>query len=186
MNVTTTMATMRGRSLTLGIARRVQQGLSCTLKRNEGPNDSKKINNNELHIVFNSILPSTLIRQVRFVPAHLPFLYQQHRHFHSEAEFHSVADETLDAIQDAMEELFEEISSEDDDLEVNFASGVLTIALPPHGTWVINKQTPNRQLWWSSPLSGPRRYEYDNGQWVFTRSMEMMLRKKHCRHWRML
>ena len=24
---------------------------------------------------------------------------------------------------------------------------------------MINKQTPNRQLWWSSPLSGPRRYE---------------------------
>lgn len=94
------------------------------------------------------------------------------RLFHSEADFHYVADETLGAIQDAMEELFEEISSDGDELEVNFASGVLTIALPPHGTWVINKQTPNRQLWWSSPISGPRRYEYDNGQWVFTKSMD--------------
>lgn len=95
------------------------------------------------------------------------------RTFNSEAEFHPIADETLDAIQDAMEELFEDIGDgDDDDLEVNFSSGVLTIALPPHGTWVINKQTPNRQLWWSSPISGPRRYEYENGQWVFTRSMD--------------
>jgi len=92
------------------------------------------------------------------------------RLFNSEAEFHSVADETLDAIQDAMEEFFEEIGG--DDLEVNCASGVLTLSLPPHGTWVINKQTPNRQLWWSSPVSGPRRYEYEDGQWVFTRSSE--------------
>ena len=42
---------------------------------------------------------------------------------------------------------------------------------PPHGTWVINKQTPNQQVWWSSPLSGPRRYEYDEKRerWVYTR-----------------
>ena len=93
------------------------------------------------------------------------------RLFQSEAEFHSVADETLDDIQDAMEELFEEIRG-DDEMEVNVASGVLTLSLPPHGTWVINKQTPNRQLWWSSPISGPRRYEYNDGQWVFTRSVD--------------
>ena len=27
-------------------------------------------------------------------------------------------------------------------------------------TWVINKQAPNMQLWWSSPISGPLRFEY--------------------------
>ena len=37
--------------------------------------------------------------------------------------------------------------------------GVLTINLGTKGCWVINKQTPNRQIWWSSPISGPRRYE---------------------------
>ncbi len=115
---------------------------------------------------FQSMLPSH-----SFCSRPCPFSATP-RLFHSEADFHYVADETLGAIQDAMEELFEEISSDGDELEVNFASGVLTIALPPHGTWVINKQTPNRQLWWSSPISGPRRYEYDNGQWVFTKSMD--------------
>jgi frataxin len=55
--------------------------------------------------------------------------------------------------------------------EVSLSSGVLTITLPPHGTWVINKQTPNQQIWWSSPVSGPRRYEYDTDHqtWVATR-----------------
>lgn len=30
----------------------------------------------------------------------------------------------------------------------------------PHGTYVINKQPPNKQIWLSSPLSGPKRYDY--------------------------
>ncbi len=30
--------------------------------------------------------------------------------------------------------------------------GVLTVKLGKLGTYVINKQTPNRQIWWSSPI----------------------------------
>jgi frataxin len=39
------------------------------------------------------------------------------------------------------------------------------------GTYVINKQTPNRQLWLSSPVSGPKRYNYDlqHREWRNTR-----------------
>ncbi len=42
--------------------------------------------------------------------------------------------------------------------------GILTIDLNSikKGVWVINKQTPNRQIWWSSPISGPRRYDYEH------------------------
>ena len=28
------------------------------------------------------------------------------------------------------------------------------------GTYVINKQSPNRQIWLSSPVSGPKRYDF--------------------------
>lgn len=28
------------------------------------------------------------------------------------------------------------------------------------GTYVINRQTPNRQIWLSSPTSGPKRYDF--------------------------
>lgn len=31
-------------------------------------------------------------------------------------------------------------------------SGVLTLKLGLHGTYVINKQPPNKQIWLSSPL----------------------------------
>jgi frataxin len=89
------------------------------------------------------------------------------RFFQTESEYHTVADETLEDVQDAVEGALEDARVEE--FEVVLASGVLTMTLPPHGTWVLNKQTPNRQIWWSSPISGPRRYEYENGEWVFTR-----------------
>ena len=79
-----------------------------------------------------------------------------------------VANETLERIQDAVEEALED-NGISEPFEVTLSDGVLTLVLPPHGTWVINKQTPNRQLWWSSPLSGPRRYEYEGTEWVYTR-----------------
>jgi frataxin len=30
----------------------------------------------------------------------------------------------------------------------------------PHGDYVINKQPPNKQIWLSSPISGPKRYDW--------------------------
>ena len=66
------------------------------------------------------------------------------RHFESESAYHRVADETLEDIQDAVEMALEDHSTIPDEYEVVLASGVLTMTLPPHGTWVLNKQTPNR------------------------------------------
>lgn len=40
-------------------------------------------------------------------------------------------------------------------------SGVLTVKLGRHGTYVINKQTPNRQIWLSSPV----RCDQQEGAW---------------------
>jgi frataxin len=103
--------------------------------------------------------------------------------FHSEAEYHQVADSTLQDIQDAIDEAFDKISNSGSapdsssslvspaaaEYELTLASGVLTLGLPGHGTWVLNKQTPNRQIWWSSPLSGPKRFEYLEGSWCSTK-----------------
>ena len=83
------------------------------------------------------------------------------------SDYHLAADQVLEDIQDAIDQTLEEAGIPG--FEVNFSSGVLTMVFPPHGTWVINKQTPNQQLWWSSPISGPRRYEFQDGEWVFTR-----------------
>lgn len=61
-------------------------------------------------------------------------------------------------------------------------AGVLTLDFPPIGTYVLNKQPPNKQIWLSSPLSGPKRYDWvlagegqqekeggGTGQWVYAR-----------------
>lgn len=53
--------------------------------------------------------------------------------------------------------------------------GVLTVKLGSHGTYVINKQTPNRQIWLSSPLTGPFRYDYHEGSWVYHRDGRELL-----------
>lgn len=49
----------------------------------------------------------------------------------------------------------------------------MTVNLGEHGTYVINRQTPNRQIWLSSPTSGPKRYDFvgessgATGKWVY-------------------
>lgn len=80
----------------------------------------------------------------------------------------------METIQDTIEEALEDAGIE---AEINFSSGVLTMSLPPHGTYVINKQTVTKQIWWSSPISGPRRYEYDeeSEEWVFTKDDSISL-----------
>jgi frataxin len=93
--------------------------------------------------------------------------FQTVRFFQTESAYHTFADQSLEDIQDAVEEALEDKGVPE--FEITLASGVLTMVMPPHGTWVINKQTPNQQIWWSSPLSGPRRYEHEDGDWVFTR-----------------
>ncbi|CAM9580685.1 unnamed protein product [Choristocarpus tenellus] len=93
----------------------------------------------------------------------------------SEQDFHITADETLERLQDAVEGALED--GYEGDFEVDLSQGVLNIVVRDHGTWVINKQAPNRQVWWSSPISGPMRFELDQceGKWVNTRDPSIRL-----------
>eukprot|EP01035_Chromulina_nebulosa_P021350 gene21350-27660_t len=84
----------------------------------------------------------------------------------SESTYHEIADETLEEIQETLSILETEtplshFNINPSDIEISLSQGVLKLDLSSKGSWVINKQTPNRQLWWSSPISGPRRYEYN-------------------------
>uniref|UniRef100_A0A1A8UFE8 Frataxin, mitochondrial n=3 Tax=Nothobranchius furzeri TaxID=105023 RepID=A0A1A8UFE8_NOTFU len=85
----------------------------------------------------------------------------------SEATYEKLADETLEGLA----EYFEDLADEDftgAEYDVVFSSGVLTIKVGGvHGTYVINKQTPNRQIWLSSPTSGPKRYDWTGDRWVY-------------------
>ncbi|KAK9462055.1 frataxin, mitochondrial precursor, partial [Lipomyces oligophaga] len=77
-------------------------------------------------------------------------------------EYHRLADDTLEHIFDHLEELGETYGQIDSEL----SQGVLTLILPPNGTYVINKQPPNKQIWLSSPITGPVRYDLIHGKWV--------------------
>ncbi|KAK3289183.1 hypothetical protein CYMTET_3371 [Cymbomonas tetramitiformis] len=83
-----------------------------------------------------------------------------------ESTYNRVADETLEWLQDKLEEFVEDADLEDCDVE--YGQGVLTVKLGgDRGTYVINKQTPNRQIWLSSPISGPIRYDREDGSWIY-------------------
>ncbi|KAL0979016.1 hypothetical protein UPYG_G00179360 [Umbra pygmaea] len=86
----------------------------------------------------------------------------------SESDYEKLADETLDALADYFEDLMDGplVGPE---FDVLFSSGVLTVKVGGnHGTYVINKQTPNKQIWLSSPTSGPKRYDWTGERWVYS------------------
>jgi len=92
--------------------------------------------------------------------------------------FHELADQYLDSLIEKLEQLQEET----EDIDCEYTAGVLTLSFPPNGTYVINKQPPNKQIWLSSPITGPKRYDYvilsegqdakegtGSGHWVYLR-----------------
>lgn len=94
----------------------------------------------------------------------------------TESEYHVLADEYLDRLLVRLEDM----QDAREDVDVEYASGVLTLAFSPSEagarprTYVINKQPPNKQIWLSSPISGPKRYDWvlnssegTDGQWVY-------------------
>ncbi|NXA73246.1 FRDA protein, partial [Thryothorus ludovicianus] len=71
-----------------------------------------------------------------------------------ETTYEKLAEETLDSLADFFEDLTDKpFTPEDYDVSL----GVL-----------INKQTPNRQIWLSSPTSGPKRYDWTGRNWVYS------------------
>ncbi|KAL1900910.1 Mitochondrial matrix iron chaperone [Sporothrix stenoceras] len=97
----------------------------------------------------------------------------------TESEYHVLADEYLDRLLVRLEDM----QDAREDVDVEYASGVLTLAFSPNEagarprTYVINKQPPNKQIWLSSPISGPKRYDWvldvgasgdgASGQWIY-------------------
>jgi len=73
-------------------------------------------------------------------------------------------------------------------------AGVLSLTYPPNGTYILNKQPPNKQIWLSSPITGPKRFDWvvkgesmeakegsGVGDWIYLRdgtSLTELLRKE--------
>uniref|UniRef100_A0A915I0E2 ferroxidase n=1 Tax=Romanomermis culicivorax TaxID=13658 RepID=A0A915I0E2_ROMCU len=98
--------------------------------------------------------------QMRFMPDKL-----------TENQYHRLADETLESLCDYFEKLSDKYGKSSNlDIDVAHSMGVLTVSLVGSngGIFVINKQTPNKQIWLSSPFSGPKRYDFCSGKWLYS------------------
>lgn len=104
---------------------------------------------------FNSITSST---DGTTVPEDVAKLSIDDYHTHAEATFEQVLEE-LDAFFEEQRIMEAEVDEEAGVMEINCSEG----------TYVINKQPPTKQIWLSSPISGPKRFDYHAGQWVCLR-----------------
>ena len=85
-----------------------------------------------------------------------------------ESRFATLADQLIERIADAVEDNLE---TADADIQ----SGILTITIPGQGQYVINKHTPNREIWVSSPKSGAYHFAWRDETWVSTRDAAVVL-----------
>ncbi|XP_073271851.1 frataxin, mitochondrial-like [Primulina huaijiensis] len=89
-----------------------------------------------------------------------------------EDEYHKLANSTIHVLLEKLEEYGDSV--EIDGYDVDYGNEVLTLKLGNLGTYVINKQTPNRQIWMSSPVSGPSRFDWDQHSraWIYRRTTQ--------------
>ncbi|KAJ5972373.1 uncharacterized protein N7479_002291 [Penicillium vulpinum] len=96
-------------------------------------------------------------------------------------DYYEYSEHYFNVLQSHLERAQEEGS----EVEAEYSAGVLNISVPAIGTYVLNKQPPNKQIWLSSPISGPKRYDwivegdymhekqdsrpFVNGQWIYLR-----------------
>jgi len=95
----------------------------------------------------------------------------------SSNDYETASNETLESLSEHFEELFER-DARMIDADVTLASGVLKVTIPNHGTYVINKQTPNLQIWLSSPYSGPARFDMVSYCSLFSKTSQIF--SNHC------
>jgi CyaY protein len=78
----------------------------------------------------------------------------------NENEFHSVADQTIEQIQDAIDDSGADIDYEE-------VGGVLTLEFDNGSKIIFSKQPPVKQLWMAARSGGFHfDYQSDTGQWI--------------------
>ena len=81
----------------------------------------------------------------------------------TESEFHRAVDAMLERIESSLESR--------DELDVELNEGVMTITLPDASRVIVNRQTPNREVWIAA-RSGGFHYAFRGGEWRDTRRGE--------------
>lgn len=84
----------------------------------------------------------------------------------AESDFHLLIDRLLLGIQELLDDANEEIDSD-------LASGILTLTFDDSSKIIINRQTPNRELWVAAK-SGGFHFKFVAPRWIDTRSGEQL------------
>ena len=90
----------------------------------------------------------------------IPKIFYNHAAFFSstqtlsEKQYLVLVEDFLQNLSDHIDELMDADSNSIIE-DVNYSSGVLKLDMTNGKTYVLNKQAPNKQLWLSSPFSGP-------------------------------
>ena len=86
------------------------------------------------------------------------------------SEFNDKIEQTLLAIEDAIEVLIQET---DMDLDYETGGGILTISLGVGGKIILNRQAPVKQLWLAAK-SGGYHLDWINNDWQTDRDGELL------------
>ncbi|CCD25855.2 frataxin family protein NDAI_0G00790 [Naumovozyma dairenensis CBS 421] len=87
--------------------------------------------------------------------------------------YHEQSDEFLENLMNIMETL-SETYPENFGSEVEYSDGVFTMTVPRVGSYIINKQPSNKQIWVSSPISGPNRFDFYKNDWRSLRDGKLL------------
>jgi CyaY protein len=79
----------------------------------------------------------------------------------NESDFHRAVDAALARIEFSVEG--------HDELDVDLESGILTVTCPDDTRVIVNRQTPNREIWVAA-RSGGFHFKLSDGEWRDTRS----------------
>ncbi|KAH9619190.1 hypothetical protein KSS87_013033 [Heliosperma pusillum] len=87
-----------------------------------------------------------------------------------ENEFHELADSTIHHLLEKLEEYGDSVDI--DGFDIDYGNEVLTMKLGNLGSYVVNKQTPNRQI------CGPSRFDWDRSAqaWIYRRNKATLFR----------
>ena len=79
----------------------------------------------------------------------------------NESDFHRAVDAVLARIESSLEA--------EDRLDLDLESGILTVTCPDSSRVIVNRQTPNREIWVAA-RSGGFHFAHRDGEWRDTRS----------------
>jgi CyaY protein len=81
----------------------------------------------------------------------------------TESDFHRAVDAALERVESAL--------ADEDELDVDVEAGVLTVTCADGSRIIVNRQTPNREIWVAA-RSGGFHFASRDGAWRDTRSGE--------------